>query len=272
MADFVLNLNNFIIQQLMKGDNSQINIHIEQAVGSLGGDLASWSTVALYGITIVLMIFTGIYYMTVENEDIFRWKNRTSIIAQLIFCNLAYFIVIVLDAIIPKNRSDLRSPIYIVVVFIFFSIVLKNKSRIVAIYGICSGLIYVLLELFLFEPHNYSVVFFCIILIFSLTFFYMAINKEKLCPLKEYLFYLVDQKCYSAKLESITEGFLVLRDVELYNRKVSKRSIYKPENKSFDIKRIQNISSEKKILEKTMIIPREQVLAMYVIDEKNKIK
>lgn len=29
MADFVLNLNNFIIQQLMKEDNSQINIHIE---------------------------------------------------------------------------------------------------------------------------------------------------------------------------------------------------------------------------------------------------
>lgn len=280
MADFVLNLNNFIIQQLMKGDNSQINIHIEKAGGSLGGDLASWSTFALYGITIGIMFFTGLYYVF-NNENLFRWREDNYIIKYIIMANLLCCGALITDFLRPEildvedtfNRLPFMLMLYLFLLFIF---VRKQKYfRQITILGmvyIAMAIMCFLVKYFKFAGGEYIYLIAFLILILGNSYFIKASIKEELKYAGKYIFYLTDQRCYSGKLESIKEGFLVLRDVELYNRKVSKRSIYKPENKSFDIKRIQNISSEKKILEKTMIIPREQVLAMYVIDEKNKIK
>lgn len=277
MADFVLNLNNFIIQQLMKGDNSQINIHIEKAGGSLGGELASWSTFALYGITIGIMFFTGLYYVF-NNENLFRFREDNYIIKYIITVNLLCCGVLIIDFLRPQilnlenafNRLPLMLMLYLLILFI--SVRKQKYFQQITIIGIVYTAISIMLfafKYFNFVAIEYIYLIAFLILILGNSYFIKAFVKEELKYAGKYIFYLTDQKCYSAKLETIKEGFLVLHDVELYNRKVSKRSIYKPENKSFDVKRIQNMSSEKKILEKTMIIPKEQVLSMYIVEEKN---
>lgn len=281
----ILNLNNFVLQRLMKGDSP-----INMPSASIGGDLASWSTFTLYGMTIMLMIFTGVYYMAVEQEDIFRWKNRNDVIAPFGFYNLAYFIILLFDLILKEINGEKRSTsllcgaFFIICIIIFFylknqnnnikitnfiPIYFENKNAVMATYGFLIGFIYIGLEFFLFnEIHTAFIVFF-ILLDFVLTLAFISATKEQLWSLKDYIFYLTDQKCYSAKLESIKEGFLVLHDVELYNNEIAERSIDKLKPESFEVEAIRNTNNQKAIIPSKMIIPKEQVLAMYILESEN---
>lgn len=262
-------------------------------IANIGGDLASWSTVILYGITILLMIFTGMYYMNVENEDEFRWKNKNSIITPFVFYNLVYFIILVVDLCLIKISGVHISTVFICLTFFLIlifmcvnfkienpnaieikdiiSICFKSKNFVIVIYGMLTGLMYVELEVFLFYKLEFVFILFVILLNIGLTFAFMYVSKEILYSLKEYIVYLTDQKCYSAKLESIKEGFLVLSDVKLYNGEIAERSIDKLKPESFEVETIINRNNKKTIIIPTkMIIPKEQVLAMYIVDtEKN---
>lgn len=274
MADFVLNLNNFIIQQLMKGDNSQINIHIEQSGGSLVGDLASGSTFLLYGITIMIMIFTGKFILNSEVYDKFKWNTKNTMIVIPIIMNTMYIILLTFSLMVfyidPNDERNIIFGFVIIIFSIIIGCIIYRGNKKIKIPCRDWGVYYLTIYLVCIINNNYLKnelqIKYALIYILILVYGYLLLKSPKNNVLKEYIFYLTNQRCYSAKLETIKEGFLVLQDVELYNEENGNKDT------TFEVNTIINKSNQKNILEKIMIIPKEQVISMYIVEEKNSEK
>lgn len=269
MADFVLNLNNFIIQQLMKGDNSQINIHIEQSGGSLVGDLASGSTFLLYGITIMIMIFTGKFILNSEDYDKFKWNTKNTMIVIPTIMNTMYIILLTFSLMVfyidPNDERNIIFGFVIIIFSIIIGCIIYRGNKKIKIPCRDWGVYYLTIYLVCIINNNYLKnelqIKYALIYILILVYGYLLLKSPKNNVLKEYIFYLTNQRCYSAKLETIKEGFLVLQDVELYNEENGNKDT------TFEVNTIINKSNQKNILEKIMIIPKEQILSMYIVEK-----
>lgn len=223
------------------------------------GDLSSWSTFILYTITIMLMFFAGGYYINVQQTDDLRWRDKNTYIGLPLALNGYFLIMLIMDILIFKTIfGTMLFGIVSIIVLIYKKITytrlfLVNFSS------------YMLIDIIFFVLNDDSDMYIFIGLVFVMNLFInfliMGSSKEKLYPLKEYLFYLVDEKCYSAKLESITDGFLVLHDVKLYNEEIAEESV--------DNLKVENFEIEKTIIPSKMIIPKEQVISMYILENKN---
>lgn len=213
------------------------------------GALSSGSTFILYGITIMLMFFAGGYYINVQQTDDLRWRDKNTYIGLPLALNGYFLIMLIMDILIFKH---IIGTLILGIVSLYESIYKKRGYTSLLLVNFGS---YILIDILIFLKNNNSsikdiYIFIGLIFIMHLflNFLIMGSSKEKLYPLKEYIFYLTEKRCCSAKLETIQEGFLILHDFE----KISG----------------WNIENHKISIENDKIfIPKEQVLSICIVEK-----